>query len=171
MTLDELTTIIIEIETTLNNRPLTYMHDDSEGLSHALTPASLIYGRRLATTPSSRQIEVISICKALTKRAKHQQQALNCFIRQWQREYLLSLQETRSIKVAKGTARKIRDGDIVILKEDETPRCLWKLAKVTETIEGRDGEIRSAKVQLLSKDKVIQLRRPIQHLVPLEADA
>ena len=171
LTLDELTTIIIEIETTLNNRPLTYMHDDNEGLSQALTPASLIYGRRLATTPGSRQFEVISTCKALTKRAKHQQQALNCFIRQWQRKYLLSLQETRSIKVAKGTARKIRDGDIVILKEDRTPRCLWKLAKVTETIEGRDGEIRSAKVQLLSKDKVIQLRRPIQHLVPLEADA
>ena len=72
---------------------------------------------------------------------KHQQQALNCFIRQWQREYLLSLQETRSIKVVKGTARKIQDGDIVILKEDGTPRCLWKLAKVTETIERRDGEL------------------------------
>ena len=147
------------------------MHDDSEGLSHALTPASLIYERRLATTPSSRQFGVISTCKALTKRAKHQQQALNCFIRQWQREYLLSLQETRSIKVVKGTARKIQDRDIVILKEDGTPQCSWKLAKVTDTIEGRDGEIRSAKVQLLSKDRVIQLRCPIQHLVPLEADA
>ena len=73
--------------------------------------------------------------------------------------------------MVKGAARKIQDGDIVILKEDRTPQCLWKLAKVTETIEERDGEIRSAKVQLLSKDRVIQLRRPIQHLVPLEADA
>ena len=91
LTLDELATIVIEIETTLNNRPLTYKHNDSEGLSHALTPGSLIYGRRLATTPSSRQFEVISTCKALTKRAKHQQQALNSFIRQWQREYLIQL--------------------------------------------------------------------------------
>ena len=81
------------------------MHDDSESVSHVLTPASLIYGHRLATTPNSQQFEAISICKALTKRAKHQQQAISCFIRQWQREYLLSLQETRSIKVAKGALR------------------------------------------------------------------
>ena len=87
LTLDELTTVIIEIEITLNNRSLTYMHNDSEGLSHALIPASLICGRKLATTPSSRQFKVISTCKTLAKRAKHQQQALNCFIRQWQREY------------------------------------------------------------------------------------
>ena len=170
LTLDELTTVIIEIETTLNNRPLTYMHDDNEGVSHALTPASLIYGRRIATTPSSCQFEITSTSKALTKRAKHQHHALNSFIRLWLREYLLSLQERRSIKVAKGSSRKIQTGDIVILKEDGTSRCLWKLAKVTETIEGRDGAIRSARVQLLSKNKVIQLRRPIQHLVPLEAD-
>ena len=38
----------LAIETTLNNRPLTYMQDDSESVSHVLTPASLIYRRRLA---------------------------------------------------------------------------------------------------------------------------
>ena len=170
LTLDELTTVIIEIETTLNNRPLTYLHNDTEGVSHALTPASLVYGRRIATTPSSRQFEVASTSKTLTKRAKHQYHALNCFVRLWLREYLLSIQERRSIKVARGNSKGIQAGDIVVLKEDGTSRCLWKLAKVTETVEGRDGAIRSAKVQLLSKNKVIQLRRPIQHLVPLEAD-
>ena len=46
LTLDDLTTVIIEIETILNNRPLTYIHDDNEGVSHALTPASLIQRRR-----------------------------------------------------------------------------------------------------------------------------
>ena len=39
---DELVTIIAEIEATLNNRPLTYVQDDQEGVSYALTPASLI---------------------------------------------------------------------------------------------------------------------------------
>jgi len=41
---DELVTIVAEIEATLNNRPLTYVQDDQEGVSYALTPASLIYG-------------------------------------------------------------------------------------------------------------------------------
>ena len=89
----------------------------------------------------------------------------------WLKEYLLSLQERRSIKVTRGNSRRIQAGDVVVLKEDGTSRYLWKLAKVTETIEGHDGAIRTAKVQWLNKNKVIQLTRPIQHLVPLEADA
>ena len=68
-------------------------------------------------------------------------------------------------------AEPIREGDIVVLKEEGTTRALWKLAKVIETLPGRDGLIRAAKIQLLSGYKLIQLRRPIQHLVPLEAEA
>ena len=67
LTLDELTTIVIEIEATLNNRPLTYVHDDSEGVSHALTPAYLIYGCRVATSPNGEQYDITSTNKALTK--------------------------------------------------------------------------------------------------------
>ena len=69
---------------------------------------------------------------------------------------------------SKDNAKKVKVGDIVILKEEGTARFLWKLAKVTEILEGRVGKIRSATIQVLSKDKVIQLRHPIQ--VPLEAD-
>jgi len=40
----------------------------------------------------------------------------------------------------------------VILKEDGTPRCLWKLARVDEAYKGRDGAIRSARMKLLRDD-------------------
>jgi len=59
---------------------------------------------------------------------------------------------------------------VVILKEEGTARRLWKLAKVIETIKGRDGAIRSAKIKLMRGDWSVILRRPVQHLVPLEAD-
>ena len=64
--------------------------------------------------------------------------------------------------------RPIQIGDIVVLREDGTARCLWKLAKVIEMISGRDGAVRATKVLLMNK--VTNLRRPIQHLIPLEAD-
>ena len=32
--------------------------------------------------------------------------------------------------------RGIKEGDVVILKEEETVRCLWKLARIIETIKG-----------------------------------
>jgi len=44
LTIDEMSTILVEVEATFNNRPLTYMNDDLEGVSYALTPAHLLYG-------------------------------------------------------------------------------------------------------------------------------
>ena len=43
LTFDEMTTLMVEIEATLNNRPLTYVFD-AEGIDQPLTPADLIYG-------------------------------------------------------------------------------------------------------------------------------
>ena len=54
LTFEELRTLVVEIEATLNNRPLTYIYDDEEGLSYPLTPADLIYGRQIATMPHQR---------------------------------------------------------------------------------------------------------------------
>ena len=44
LTFDEVTTLMVEIEATLNSRPLTYVYDDAEGIDQPLTPADLIYG-------------------------------------------------------------------------------------------------------------------------------
>jgi len=46
---------------------------------------------------------------------------------------------------------------------------LMELAKIVELLPGRDGIVRAAKVQVLTTDKrLVNLRRPIQYLVPLE---
>ena len=50
---EALRTILVEVETTINNRPLTYMYDDTEGVSYPLTPSDLIYGRKIAVTPNA----------------------------------------------------------------------------------------------------------------------
>ena len=106
---------------------------------------------------------MMSTAKTLTKRAKYQFCVLNTFIKQWQQDYLLSLRERRAVQTRRADAAPVKEGDIVILKEDGTARALWKLARVVETLEGRGGLIRAARVQLLSNDKTIYLRRPIQH--------
>ena len=103
----------------------------------------------------------MSTAKTLTKRAKYQFHVLNAFTKQWQQDYLLSLREKRIVQTRPADAAPVREGDIVILKEDGTARALWKLARVVETLEGGDGLIRAARVQFLSNDKSIHLRRPI----------
>lgn len=62
-------------------------------------------------------------------------------------------------------------GDIVIVKSDIKKRNFWKLAKVEELLHGRDGQIRSVKANVASKDdrKPQVLCRVIQELIPFEA--
>ena len=168
MTFEELQTILVEIEATLNNRPLTYVYDDEQGVSFPLTPASLIYGRRIATTPNESQYEIVSANKSLTRRAKYQSRVLKNFTDRWRKEYLLSIRE--SSRVQNNKSNVISVGDIVILKNENTSRMYWKLARVGNLLQSKDKIVRSAEVKVLSNDnkRTVVLRRPIQHLIPLE---
>ena len=56
------------------------------------------------------------------------------------------------------------EGDVVIVEEDK-PRGLWRLGRITKLITGRDGYVRGA-VLRISGNNVLQ--RPIQKLYPLE---
>ena len=63
-------------------------------------------------------------------------------------------------------------GDIVILKNDQTCRSFWKLAKIEQLLKGDDGLVRAVIVKVLGGDSKVQLlRRSIQHLIPVEIKA
>ena len=49
MSFDELSTVLTEVESTLNSRPLTYEYSEVD--EEVLTPSHLIYGRRIKTLP------------------------------------------------------------------------------------------------------------------------
>lgn len=49
VTFDELVTILTEIESLINVRLITYVYDDQESLSYALSPSHLIYDRMITT--------------------------------------------------------------------------------------------------------------------------
>ena len=157
LSFDELATVLVEIESTLNNRPLTYLYGDEDGPSHAVTPADLIYGHRIAKSSNNQQFEIVSTAKSLTKRARYQLQVLNTFVKQWRKDYLLSLQERRGILQPASNTRPVKEGETVILKEEGTAKCLWKLARVMEVTKGRDGAIRSAKIRLTRGDRRVCL--------------
>ena len=67
LTFDELNTLLIEIEAIINSLPLTFVYDNYEGISYALTPSYLLYGNRLAINPNASHHEVVSINKTLTR--------------------------------------------------------------------------------------------------------
>ena len=66
LSFEELRTLVVEVEAVINARPLTYVHDDSEGIDYASTPSHLIYGRKITCLPNSNYFEVVSTYETLT---------------------------------------------------------------------------------------------------------
>jgi len=60
-------------------------------------------------------------------------------------------------------------GDVVIVKDDQTKRLFWKLAKVVELLISKDGNTQAAVVQVsTSKGTTQLLQRSLKHLFPIE---
>ena len=82
---------------------------------------------------------------------------------------MLSLRERYQYKnQRRADQRKISEGDIVIIHEDQTDRGFWRLGKIRELITGLDGQTRGAVVDTVSGGRSSVLQRPVQKLYPLE---
>lgn len=171
-----LRTYLYEVMAIVNSRPLTteFLNDPLGPLP--LTPNHILTMKSSVILPPPGQFEREDLY--LRKRWRRVQYLANEFWSRWKKEYLLNLQHRQKWHKIR---RNARIGDIVILKEETTPRNQWKLAKVTEVYPGEDECVR--KVKLLIGDpmldakgrrtsaKAIYLERPIHKTVTLvEAD-
>ena len=161
-----LETITVEIEATLNDRPLTFVSSEL-GDPEPLTPAHLLHGRRITCLPYE-LVEMDELTDSsyreagqIQKKAKVQAAVLRDFRKRWRHEYLTSLREHH--KASGNNAQCIRQGDVVIV-HDDTPRTTWKMAVVTDLIAGKDGLVRSAAIRTANGSTT----RPITKLYPLE---
>ena len=166
VTLQTLETVVVEVESILNDRPLTYVSSDISD-PEPLTPAHLIYGRRIVSVPHAVEdhdedadpsyLSDQDIRKVTSRHSKLIQQ----FWIRWRKEYLTALREFH--KATGNNRRVIKKGDVVVV-HDDCPRLHWKLAVVDDLVEGNDGLIRSAHISTANH----KTSRPITRLYPLE---
>lgn len=163
---EALQTVVTEIEAIMNDRPLTYVTSCSTD-PEPLTPAHLLYGRRLVVLPY-REVPDDSVTNpnlgdhsGITKRARVQKKLTDHFRERWNHEYLTGLREHH--QTTGNNKQTITVGDVVQFHAD-SPRTRWKLAVVQELIHGKDGLVRSAKI----RTDTCVTNRPIVKLYPLE---
>ena len=60
LTYEQLSTLMVEVESIINSHPLTYILDDQDGITGCLTPSHLLNGRKICTMPNSAHFEVVS---------------------------------------------------------------------------------------------------------------
>ena len=175
MDYDELVTVLVEVEATLNSCPISYL--PSEDMEEPLTPSHLLMGRRLCSLPSpvnvSEEDPEFGVTTAnLTRRMVYLNTVLQNFWKRWKTEYLTGLREIHSReKGAKDPVTRIQVGDVVLIHDPVQPRTLWRIGKVEKLLQGSDGLVRGASLRVRSGTTTILLNRPLQHLYPLEIGA
>ena len=156
----ELETILVEIESCIDSRPLSYVSEDPDSI-HYLTPSHFILGG----APHCKSLVNPEPCKVtsrdLSEREVVKDQKLEHFWKLWSNNYSTNLP-----KVVQGFTKKchLSKADLVLIKEDNIPRLKWPLRVVVDLFEGKDGLVRIVKV----KTKKGEMTRPIQRLYDLE---
>ena len=97
------------------------------------------------------------------KRWRRVQELIRHFWHRWLREWVPSLSPRQKWY---NVEKDLKVGDVVLLISPESPCAHWPLGKVIEVYPGKDGHVRSAKLQVGEKQYV----RPIVKLCPLELD-
>ena len=161
----ELEVVLFEVENTLNSRPLTYIYEDLS--EEPLTPSHFLHGRRLSHLSSNVYFEPdFANHDKLSKRFSYLTQKLSHFWKRWRGEYLADLREMHRLR--KREPVEIKSGEIVLISDESRKRGFWKMGIVEETIIGREGVVRGAKVRVTGTGKPEHLNRPLQKLYPLE---
>ncbi|XP_062704158.1 uncharacterized protein LOC134286550 [Aedes albopictus] len=155
---ETLRTLLIEAESIVNSRPLTYLPIYSEE-QEALTPnCFLMLSTSGVNQPAREPVEAIAMARCNWDLCK---QLLDRFWDRWVKEYLPTI--TKRTKWFKDY-KPVQVGDLVVVVEDRI-RNGWLRGRVLRVFPGRDGRIRNAEVATASAGVLV---RSVAKLAVLE---
>lgn len=176
-TFSHLQTLLFEIETAINCRPITFdssnpMEDRPLRPIDFLRPlgfdqnwSNLLYLNEdpndPSFTPKSDSDSLLNLWTSMSNSAKK-------FFDKWSRDYLLSLRERYKKIQNMNTSHFPTVGELVLVYTDSSPRSLWPIARILSVKFSEDKLPDTATIQLFPSKHVT--RRSVFHLYPLECD-
>ncbi|XP_072948714.1 uncharacterized protein [Epargyreus clarus] len=133
LTFEELSSLFAQIESILNSRPLCPLSSSPSDL-YPLTPGHFLIGRPLQALPSPCLQDANA---TRLDRFRRLDQIRQIFWKRWSHEYIAELQ-TRAKWRAK-SEESLQIGDLVIIKEDNTPPLYWRLGRIERLFPGMMG--------------------------------
>ncbi|XP_038062623.1 uncharacterized protein LOC119733119 [Patiria miniata] len=166
---ESLRTFLYEATAIINSRPLTVDPLSDPTSPEPLTPNHLLTMKSKVLLPPPGNFQREDLYS--TKRWRRVQHLINEFWTRWWREFLQSLQARQKWTQPR---REACIGDVVIMKDEDTPRNHWLLARIEEVYPSDDRHVRKVKLvmgdtQIDNQGKRIKplrfLERPIHKLV------
>lgn len=150
---ESLQTVLCEVETILNDRPLTVVSDDVKD-PEPLTPNHLLLLKGKPLLPPG--VFKKDDCYA-RRRWRQVQYIVDLFWKRWVREYLPLMQERQKWNVVR---KNLKPDDIVLIMDDTSPRNSWLMGRIIETIPDSRGHVRRVKIR--TRNNILE--RPITKL-------
>ena len=133
MTFEELYTVLTQVESCLNSRPLSPNSSDPTDLNPFI-PGHFLIGDSLSAVP---QPDLRHIPQNRLSRYEHLQRMLQHFWDRWHSEYLSQLQQRHNW--TRDHTSFLAPGAMVVIKEDNQPPMKWRLGCVMELHPGPDN--------------------------------
>jgi hypothetical protein len=162
---DELEVNLIEIESVINARPLSYIGEGADD-SLPITPNQFLNNRRSTCATPEPAVNLLapptSTSQDLVEMDKDRREYVSDVCARFISDYLMQLDNFQT----KGrSGRQIRLNEVVLIHDEDTKRLMWSTGLVTELRKGRDGLIRSVTLRTPNGNSI---NREIQCLYPLE---
>ena len=151
LTDDDLHTLLAEVESIVNSRPLADITLEAGAVTYPLTPNHLLRLNPAMAPPP------VATDEYSRQRFRIVQFAADQFWKMWVAEYLKTIRLRGKWHQKR---RNLQPGDIVLIQDILTPRGQWPLGKITKVFPDKSGMVRS--VMLKSRGNLI--KRPITKL-------
>lgn len=139
LTYEELNTVLSQIEAVLNSRPLLPLSSNCEDFAY-LTPGHFLTGRPLLSCPQH-DLSEVPITKLRLWNVTNKM--VQSFWKSWHKHYLNVLQSRPKWKT---DYPNVKVGDLVLLRENNTPPLTWPMARITKVFPGADNKVRAFEV-------------------------
>ncbi|XP_065082970.1 uncharacterized protein LOC135705275 [Ochlerotatus camptorhynchus] len=154
LTFEDLGTVLSQVEACLNSRPLCQLSSSIDSCE-ALTPGHFIIGQPLNLLP---QPDVSHIPENRLDRWQRIQQYTTAIWNRWRDEYVATLQPRNKWHAVQ---QNLTSGQLVLIKNENTPPAAWDLARVVNTHPDRYGIVRTVTL----RRGQMEYQRPVHKLV------
>lgn len=160
LTHDVLNTLMAEVAAIINSRPIVPVSTDPSQPS-VLSPYTLLTQKTELDVGPFEHFDIKDMYKS---HWKYVQILANQFWKKWHSQYLQLLQSRRKWIDPRNN---LAEGDVILLKDQDSPRNEWPMGIVQRVFPSEDGRVRKIEIRVVKNGRVVTYVRPVTETVLL----